>query len=35
MGEATFRTPILPKPLNQFGYLFKSIIKSAQGDDVV
>jgi len=34
MGEAKFRTPTLPKPLNQFGWRFKYITKSAQRVDV-
>jgi len=33
-GEAKFRTPALPKPMNQFGWRFKYIITSAQGVDV-
>jgi len=33
MGEAKFCTPP-PKPLNQFGWLFKHIITSLQGVDV-
>jgi len=34
MGEAKFRTPTFPNPLNQFGWRFKYIITSAQGADV-
>jgi len=34
MGEAKFRTPTLPKPLNQFGWRFKYITMSAQGVNV-
>jgi len=34
MGEAIFCTPTFPKPLNQFGWLFKYVIMSAHGEDL-
>jgi len=34
MGEANFRSPTLPKSLNQFGWRFKYITTFAQGVDV-